>query len=556
MAAQRTGGALLVDCLLEQGVDLVFGVPGESYLPALDALGGAANRVRTVMCRNEGGASFMAQAYGKLTGRPGICFVTRGPGATNASIGIHTARQDSIPMILFVGQVERNTRGREAFQELDYRAFFGGIAKWVTEVDDAARIPEMVSRAFHVAMNGRRGPVVVALPVDVFSELTDAVPARRMRCVEPEVGETALAEVFCLLDKAQRPLVVVGGSGWDDDGRANLKRFAEANQLPVLAAFRFQDLLDNHSDAFVGEAGVGMTAATRKLVTDADLILVIGARLDGMTTADYSLLKVPDSTQQLIHVHVDAAELGKVFNPVLPIVSSPNAFVARAAQHPSVAAPTWGNWTRAARTDFLDSLVCPAQPGDVDMGVVMTWLRDNLPADTILTNGAGNFTIWPGKYFLYGAAARLLAPQSGAMGYGIPAAVAAKLAAPERMVVCFTGDGDFQMNGQELSTAAQYGAQPIILILNNSMYGTIRMHQEREFPGRVHGTDLHNPDFILLAGAYGFHAEQVTTTAAFPAAFERARVASNGAVLELTIDPEALTPRQTLSQIRAAALSK
>ena len=555
MSSQVTGGALLIDCLLEQGVDTVFGVPGESYLPALDALGGAANRVRTVMCRNEGGASFMAEAYAKLTGRVGICFVTRGPGATNASIGIHTARQDSIPLILFVGQVGRGARGREAFQEIDYKTFFGGIAKWVTEINDVNRIPEVISRAFHVAMNGRRGPVVVTLPEDVLSDLTDRVPARRMRCVEPEVGETALAEMFSLLANAQRPLVVVGGSGWSEAGRADLKRFAEANQLPVLAAFRFQDILDNHSTAYVGDAGVGMTAATRQLLSTADLIVAIGARLGEMTTEDYTVLKVPDSDQKLVHVYVDASELGKVFNPTLPIISSANHFVARAAHHRAVAAPVWCDWSKTARVDFLASLVCPAQPGGVDMGVVMAWLRDNLPSDAILTNGAGNFTIWPSKYFLYGPAARLLAPQSGAMGYGIPAAVAAKLVAPERVVVCFAGDGDFQMNGQELATAAQHGAQPIVLILNNSMYGTIRMHQERHYPGRVHGTDLSNPDFVKLADAYGYHGERVTSTAAFPAAFERARAASNGAVLELVIDPEALTPRMTLSQIRAAAQS-
>ncbi len=554
---ERTGGELLVDCLLAQGADTIFGVPGESYLPVLDALYGTADRIRVIMCRQEGGAAFMAAAYGKLTGRPGLCIVTRGPGATNAAIGVHTAAQDSTPMILLVGQVERAARGREAFQEIDYQQFFGSVAKWVVEVDDAARLPEIMARAHGTALNGRPGPVVISLPEDMLHERMSVAPGDRAAPVlplEPAPASASIDQVCGLLSRAQRPLLWVGGSGWRPDGRAALKRFAEVNDLPVIAGFRWQDLFDNHHACYVGDAGVGMTPATRALIDAADVIVAVGFDLGEITTEGYSLLKVPQPAQTLIHVHPSDQELGKVYQPACAVNAGPNSFFAALADRPPMESRPWSSWRAEARKDFLASLDSPAQPGGVDAGQVMAWLRDNLPRDVIITNGAGNFTIWPNKFFLFGEDARLLAPQSGAMGYGIPAAVAARTAEPGRMVVCFAGDGDFQMTGQELVTGAQHEARPIVILLNNGIYGTIRMHQERNYPGRVVGTALQNPDFQVLAQAYGYHGERVTETAAFPAAFERAAASGQGAIIELVIDPEAITPRQTLSQIRDQAL--
>ncbi len=556
MSEKRSGGALLVACLQEQGVDTVFGVPGESYLAVLDGLYDASNAIRTVICRNEGGAGFMAAAHGKLTGRPGICFVTRGPGASNASIAVHSARQDSSPMILFIGQVGRGDRGREAFQEIDYRAFFGSVAKWVTEVEDAKRLPEIIARAFQVALNGRPGPVVIALPEDMLRDVTTAEPLPYLSASEPGLSEDVLAAFMDALEGAERPLVLFGGGSWRTEGRVGLKSFLESHDIPALAAFRFQDLLDNHSPAYCGDAGVGMTQATRSLFDETDLVIAIGTRLDELTTEGYSLLRAPKPVQQFIHVHPSDGELGKVYQPDLAIHCGVNNFCQALAQNEPRACRAGeprAEWRKKARANFLASLEVPAQPGSLDMAEVMKWLRANLPLDAILTNGAGNFTVWPNKFYLFGENARLLAPQSGAMGYGLPAAIAAKISAPERVVVCFAGDGDIQMNLQELGTAAQEGAQPIILVLNNSMYATIRMHQERNYPRRVIGTTLVNPDFVALAKAYDFHAERVVLTADFPAAFGRAMASKTGALLELVLDPEAITARQTLSAIRAAA---
>lgn len=548
----RNGGQLLVQSLVGLGATRAFGVPGESYLAVLDALHDTAGKLDFTLCRNEGGAAFMAAAWGKLTGSPGICMVTRGPGVTNASIGIHTAMQDSAPMIIFVGQVATDQQGREAFQEIDYRAVFGTMAKWATEITHANRIPEILSRAWITATTGRPGPVVIALPEDMLTSLTDAAPLTAPPVIrEPAPDAATMAEVQALLSTAQRPLILLGGCNWSDAGRAALQAFAEASDIPTLAAFRFQDRFDNFSPVYAGEAGVGMPPHVRALIQQADTILAINIRFGEMTTDAYTLLDVPIPKQRLIHVHGSDREIGKIYQPTLGIHAGPNAF--STALRPVTG--SWADWRAKAREGYDRSFDAPAQPSPVDMVAVTAHLRDVLPDDAILTNGAGNFTVWPNKFYRYGPKARLLAPQSGAMGYGLPAAVAAKVAHPDRTVLCFAGDGDFQMNCQELGTAMQAGAQPIVLILNNGTYGTIRAHQERNYPARVSGTTLENPDFTALARAYGFHAERVETTADFPAAFARARASRSGAVLDLNISPEALTPRQTLSQMRAAALA-
>ncbi|MFD2057039.1 thiamine pyrophosphate-binding protein [Mesorhizobium calcicola] len=548
----RNGGRLLVECLIALGATKSFGVPGESYLAVLDALHDTHGRLDYILCRNEGGAAFMASAYGKLTGMPGLCFVTRGPGVTNASIGVHTAMQDSSPMILFVGQVGTDMRGREAFQEIDYRAVFGTVAKWAVEIDDVARLPEIVARAWTTATTGRPGPVVVALPEDMLTTLTEAARLSGPAAIfEPAPSADATASALKLLAAAERPVLLMGGANWTADGRAALQAFAQASDIPVVAAFRYQDQFDNHSPAFVGEAGVGMVAHVKNLIRDADVILAVNVRFGEMTTDGYTLLSVPVPRQKLIHVHGSDREIGKIYVPALGIHAGPNAF----AKALTPVKGRWTEWRAAARKAYEGTFSAPVQPGPVDMVAVSAWLRETLPADVILTNGAGNFTVWPNKFFKFGPEARLLAPQSGAMGYGLPAAVAAKVAFPERTVVCFAGDGDFQMNCQELGTAMQAGAQPIVLILNNGIYGTIRAHQERHYPARVSGTSLENPDFVTLAKAYGFHAERVASTQDFVAAFGRALNSATGAVLDIAISPEALTPRQTLSQMRDAALA-
>ncbi|GLS86069.1 thiamine pyrophosphate TPP-binding domain-containing protein [Cypionkella aquatica] len=546
----RNGGQVLVQSLQALGASKAFGVPGESYLAVLDALHDTQGQLDFILCRNEGGAAFMASAYGKLTGTPGICMVTRGPGATNASIGVHTAMQDSSPMILFVGQVGTDMKGREAFQELDYRAVFGTMAKWAVEIDQVDRIPEILARAWVTATTGRPGPVVIALPEDMLTTLTDTPPLTKpAKITEAAPAPETITETLSLLASAQRPLILMGGANWTDAGRAALQHFAEASDIPVLAAFRFQDQFDNHSPAFTGEAGVGMLPHAKALIRDADVILAINVRFGEMTTDGYTLLSVPNAAQHLIHVHGSDREIGKIYQPVLGIHAGPNAF-ARALTPVQGA---WADWRSNARAAFGASFNAPAQPSPVDMVAVTAHLREILPEDVILTNGAGNFTVWPNKFFKFGKEARLLAPQSGAMGYGVPAAIAAKVAYPARRVVCFAGDGDFQMNCQELATAAQAGAQPIILIVNNGIYGTIRAHQERHYPARVSGTTMVNPDFAALARAYGFHGERVERTEDFAAAFAHALASDTGAVLDLNVSPEAITPRQTLSQMRAAA---
>ena len=546
----RTGGELLVACLEAQGVTTAFGVPGESYLTVLDGLHDSG--IRFVTCRQEGGAAYSAEAWGKLTGSPGIAFVTRGPGATNASVGLHTAMQGSTPMVLFVGQASTSHLGREAFQEVDYRAFFGPLVKWATQIDKADRIPEVVSRAFVTAQSGRPGPVVVALPEDVLSAATDVAAGRPVRIPEPAPSGADIEEVAELLEGAERPLMLVGGGGWNDAGRRSLRSFAETNSVPVATVFRFHDLIDNHSPIYVGDAGVGMQPHVKRLITEADLIVAIGIRFGEIATDAYTLFSIPDPTQTIIHVHPSDRELGKIIQASVPVHASPNTFCAALAAMTLETSSVRTEWCIDARADREDAVVPPTQPGELDMTAVMRWLQDRLPADVIITNGAGNFAIWPNKYFSFGEEARLLAPQSGSMGYGLPAAIAARVAEPDRVVLCFAGDGDIQMNIQELGTAMQEDAQPIVLVLNNGMYGTIRMHQEREFPTRVSGTDIANPDFVRLAHAYGFHAERIESTDQFPDAFERALSSTTGALLELMVPPEMLSPSLSIEQARSA----
>jgi len=545
-----SGGHLLVKSLRALGASKCFGVPGESYLDVLDGLHDTQGELDFVLCRNEGGAAFMAEAYGKLTGQPGICMVTRGPGATNASIGVHTAMQNSTPLILFVGQVGTDQQEREAFQEVNYRAFYGLVAKWVVEIDDANRIPELLSRAWSTALSGRPGPVVVALPENMLTSKSDVQPCKLIRIPEPAPGDENIVEIKQLLTRAQKPLIIIGGGGWKTHGREAIQQFAEKNGLPVAAAFRFNDLVDNHSNNYVGEAGVGMTPQLQAIINAADLILAVGIRFGEMTTGAYTLFGVPYSSKTIIHMHASDRELGKVIAADLPIHAGPNNSAHSLAQ---LSLDTnWQSWLSESRESYLAAFDAPVQPGNVNMVAVMEYLRTRLPKDAIVTNGAGNFAVWPNKFLQFQADQRLLAPQSGAMGYGVPAAVAAKIVAPDKLVLCFAGDGDFQMNCQELGTAMQADAQPIILILNNGSYGTIRMHQEKHYPDRVTATNLANPDFVTLAKAYGFHAETVSITEQFEAAFERAVASKTGAVLELKISIDAITPRQTLSQIRNA----
>jgi acetolactate synthase-1/2/3 large subunit len=550
----RTGGRLLVDQLVVHGVDVAFGVPGESYLAVLDALHDAP--VRFVSCRHEVGAANMADAYGKLTGRPGICMVTRGPGATHAAGGIHTAYQDSTPLILLIGQVGRGMMEREAFQEIDYRQMFGPMTKWVAQIDDPARIPELVSRAFHLATSGRPGPVVLALPEDMLVEETGAVDALPYTITRVHPWQADLERARELLAAARSPLVVVGGAPWSAEAHAALTRWCVAGGLPIVAGWRRQDYVDNTSEVYAGHLALGADARLTRRVREADVLLAIGDRLSEITTAGYTLLSVPNPSQALVHVSADPDELGRVYAPTLAIAASPDAFAVALAAMPPLDPAGREAESRAAREDYLDNLRHLPMPGDLDMGEVMEAVRGRLPPDAILTNGAGNFSVWTHRFYEFVQYPTQLAPLSGAMGYGVPAAVAAKLLHPERDVVAMAGDGDFLMTGQELATAVQYDAAIVVLVVNNGMYGTIRMHQERHYPGRVSGTDLVNPDFADLARAYGAHGAVVERTEDFPAAFDEALACGRPALVELRVDPEALTPRQSLSEIRAQALAR
>ena len=554
--APRTGGQVLVDALLARGVGTVFCVPGESFLGALDALYGASDRIRLISCRHEGGAANMAEAYGKLTGRPGICFVTRGPGATHASIGLHTARQDSTPMILFIGQVGSGMLGREAFQEIDYRRMFGEVTKWVDQVDDPDRIPEYLARAWNIAMSGRKGPVALVMPEDVLTAETGTADIPPQPIAEPAPGPEQMREVGSRLGAARRPLMIVGGSGWSPAVRGDMTAFAEKFGLPVAAGFRCQDRMDNTHPLYVGELGTSVTPELARRVKDSDLLLVAGERLGEMTTSGYTLLSAPDPKQRLIHVHAGAEELGKVYRADLPINAAVGPFFAAARQLPASGEVAWRQWAANARQDFENALKVRAFPGRLDFGEIMRCVRDRLGPDAIVTNGAGNFTGWPQRHYLFRTYPTQLAPVSGAMGYGVPAALAAKAVHPDREVVCFAGDGCFLMSSQELSTAVLYGLNVVILVLDNGMYGTIRMHQERRYPGRITGTTLHNPDFARYAQSFGAHGERVEVTEEFAPAFDRALAAGKPAVIHLVMDPEVLGTRMTLSEVREQGLAR
>ncbi|XHC10210.1 thiamine pyrophosphate-binding protein [Labrenzia sp. ac12] len=552
---QKTGGELLVEALERHGAERVFCVPGESYLAVLDALYDAS--IPVTVCRQEGGAAMMADAWGKLTGKPGICMVTRGPGATNASAGVHVAAQDSTPMILFIGQIERGMREREAFQEIDYRQMFGGIAKWVAEIDHADRVPEFISRAYHVATSGRPGPVVLALPEDMLVEKADAPQPPAWTQVETHPGLTQMADLQKRLWAAERPIAILGGSRWSEEAVAGFTRFAERFDLPVACSFRRQMLFDNLHPNYAGDVGIGINPKLLARVKSSDLILLVGGRLSEMPSQSYSLLEIPSPSQQLVHVHPDAEELGRVYRPAQAIHASPTAFckAAEGLQPPSEL--KGAGEAAKAHQDYLDwSGARPQVPGNLQMAGVMEWLEANLPEDAVCTNGAGNYATWLHRFHRFRRYATQAAPTSGSMGYGLPAAVSAKLAFPEREVVCFAGDGCLQMTMQEFGTACQDGANIIVLVIDNGMYGTIRMHQERTYPGRPSATKLVNPDFAALARSYGAFGETVETTDAFGPAYERARAAGTPAILHLKLDPEAITPAASLSQIRAAAQGK
>jgi acetolactate synthase-1/2/3 large subunit len=546
---RRTGGRVLVDQLERHGVDTAFCVPGESYLPILDALHDSP--IRLISCRHEAAAANMAEAYGKLTGRPGICLVTRGPGATHASVGVHIASQDSTPMLLLVGQVPREFRGREAFQELDYRRSFDAIAKHAGESESAAGLPELVAEAYATALRDRPGPVVLALPEDVLFEEADVVDAEPLAVPRAEPGD--LGPLRERLAGAERPLVIVGEGGWSVEAHGDVRRFAEAWELPVAASFRCQDYIDNRSPSYVGHLTLGMDAKLAARVEDADVVLAVGSRLGDISTKGYTLLEPPRPKQTLAFVHPDAAELRRVFQPALPIHSDLTLFAAGAAELDPPADRGWREWTSSARADYLANLEHRPSHGDPDLGEVFAFLRRRLPTDAVVACGAGNFTVWVHRFYEFAEFPTQLAPRAGAMGYGLPAALTAKALDPGRLVVCVAGDGDLMMSAAELATAVQFDLPVIVLIVDNGMYGTIRMHQERLYPGRVSGTDLVNPDFVALAASFGWHGENVERTEDVEPAFERAVASGRPAVLVLRVDPEAIHPRFTISELRASA---
>jgi acetolactate synthase I/II/III large subunit len=539
-----TGGQILVKALRHQGVDRVYCVPGESYLPVLDAFYDLPE-ISVVSARHEGAAANMAEADGKLTGRPGVCFVTRGPGATHASVGVHTAFQDSTPMVLFIGQVARDVRDREGFQEVDFRAMFAPLAKWVAEIDHPARICEYVARAFRAAVSGRPGPVVLSLPEDMLAEAIEttvqlAPAALPARAVPRNSDLQTLGE---LLKQSLRPLLIVGGTGWSREGCAALAQFVRRNDLPVIASFRRQDLLDNRSDNYCGHLTLGVDPALAERVKAADLILAIGSRLGEVTTSGYSLLTPPISRQTLIQVHPDPDELGRVYQPGLAIACGLSEFTQALSSVDVGRHESRRTWLHEARQAHVRFATPPARSaGALDLASIIGWLSDNVAEDAIIANGAGNYTVWVHRYFRYRQPRTELAPVSGSMGYGVPAAVAAKLRHPDREVIAFAGDGCFLMYPQELGTAVQHSASVIVLVINNGKYGTIRMHQERHYPGRVIATDIMNPDFVALARSFGAFAERVEATERFPDAYRRAQAARRPALLELRVDPEQLTP--------------
>ncbi|WP_041377194.1 thiamine pyrophosphate-binding protein [Polaromonas naphthalenivorans] len=560
---QQLAGHLLVDCLLAQGVTHAFGVPGESYLAVLDGLHARRDQIRFITCRQEGGAAFMAEAHGKLTGRPGVCMVTRGPGATNASIGVHTAFQDSTPMVLLVGDVASDCRDREAFQEVDYSSFFGpstkGFAKRVERIDDADRIPEYVARAFATAMNGRPGPVVLVLPEDMLTRMTAARPLPRVEAVQAWSDPGALRTLREMLLASKQPLIIAGGGGWTPQSAQALQRFAENWKLPVGNAFRFQDTFDNHHPLYAGDVGIGLSPKLAARVKASDLIIAIGPRLGEMTTGNYTLIEAPRPKQKLVHIHASAEELNRVFQADLAINATMNAAARSLEVLSAPVSVPWEAWTASANEDYLANLVPQALPGDVDMPAIVGLLQRYLPADAVLTNGAGNFASWIHRFFKHHGLAKghktQLAPTVGAMGYGVPAGIAAAITTG-RVAFTIAGDGDFLMNGQELATAVQHGAKSIIVLLNNGMYGTIRMHQEKQYPQHESGSRLNNPDFAALARAYGYAGVRITRTDEFEAELLAALDRSEGTLIEVTLDPEVITTRATLSSITQGALKQ
>jgi acetolactate synthase-1/2/3 large subunit len=552
----RTGGQILVDQLKIHGAELAFCVPGESYLAVLDALHDAREQVKLITCRHEAGAANMAEAYGKLTGKPGICFVTRGPGATHASIGLHTAFQDSTPMILFIGQVARDQMEREAFQEIDYRRMLGPLTKWVAEIPSADRVPEFVSRAFHTAVSGRPGPVALALPEDMLTERMAARDSKPYQRVEAAPRAEDLARLTEILSSAERPLAVLGGGGWSAKACEDVQRFLEVWNLPAVTSFRGKDRLDNRHPLYAGDMGIGIDPKLGVRIAQADVLVVVGPRLGEMTTNGYTRVVSPVPAQRLVHVYPAAEELNRVYQAELGIVSGIEAFGKAASGLRPPAVNRWREWAKSARADY-EAFVRPvAVSAAVNPSEIFAWLNERLPEDAILTNGAGNYAGWLHRFYLHKRFNTQLAPTSGAMGYGVPAAIGAKAVHPNRVVVACAGDGCFLMNGQELATAAQYGLNVVILVFNNGIYGTIRMHQEREYPGRVVGTDLRNPDFAAYAKAFGFWSTTVRATNEFAPAFDEALASGKPALIEIITEPDAITPTSTLSGIRKAAQSK
>ncbi len=541
-ARLRNGGEILIAALRRHGVDRMFGVPGESALPVFDAVADAEAGVRFIVCRHEATASHMAEADGKLTGRPGVCIVSRGPGAMHAMVGVHTAWQDSTPLLLLIGQVPRAYRGREAFQEIDYTAVLGSMTKWVAEVESADQIPDMVARAFSVALQGRPGPVALALPEDVLSDLSDAADVAPIAVERAAPAPAQLHEAHALLQSAQRPLIIVGNLGWSRAAADAFRRYVESNDLAVVAGFRSQDVLSNDCDQYLGDLSLGCSRKLVERVREADCLLVIGDRLGDVTTQHYSLFELPVPQQTLIHVFPDAGELGRVYTPTLAIEADASRFVAALAELPPLEPAAWADWRAAGRAAYVAYQKARPHAPLLDVAEVITHLRERLPSDAIVTNGAGNYTIWLHRYFRYRELGTQIAPKSGSMGYGLPAAIAAKLRHPERAVVCLAGDGCFMMASQEFATAIREQLPIVVIIVNNAAYGSIRMHQENQFPGRPSGTTLTNPDFVTLAQSYGAHAEAIDSHAAFPQALQRAIAADRPAVIELRTDPRQLTP--------------
>lgn len=550
MTNKETAAQCLVRLLKVNNTEKAFCVPGESYLSVLDALYEVRDSLELITCRQEGGASNMAEAYGKLTGRPGICFVTRGPGATNASIGVHTAFQDSTPMILFIGQVARNQHDREAFQEVDYRQMFGPLCKWVAQIDRADRVAEYVTRAFAMAQSGRPGPVVLALPEDM---LRDKIPIKEIlpaHGTEAAPFDTDLQQLHMELSKAKSPLILLGGSGWNEESVNNVQEFITKNDLPVAASFRCQDLCNNRLENYIGDVGIGINPKLSQRIKSSDLIICMGPRLGEMTTSGYQLFDIPFPKQKIIMIHSGAEELGHVYRPYMAINSSMRHMARALAKLPAIKNIPWSNWRADARVDYLDWNTPLPTVGDVDIGAIYDHLREKMPEEAILTNGAGNYAIWLHRFMPYKKFRSQLAPTSGAMGYGLPAAISAKITCPDRPVICFAGDGCFMMTVQELATARHHNANIVILLFNNGMYGTIRMHQERNYPDRVMATYLTNPDFAALARAYGVNGVKVTKTAEFAPAFETALAANTTTLIEIMVDSQALTPAMTLDQIK------